>query len=103
MTGFEHYFEALKKAVGKNDLYDIWPDFEPMYDEHEYAWTTIRGLGDTLLLNCGQCDGPSDLRHVRCKGCAEKRECLAKEAFQSATGQPKDKWATIVLCRIHQY
>ena len=70
MTSFEHYFTALKKAIGKNDLYEIWPDFSPQYDEYEYAWTTIRGLGEALLLNCGQCDGPSDLRHVQCKNCA---------------------------------
>jgi len=102
MTSFEYYFAALKKALGKNDLYEIWPAFNPYYDEHEYAWTTIRGLGEVLLLNCGQCDGPSDLRHAQCKKCAEERENLAKDAFQKATGQLKNKWSTIVLCRIHQ-
>lgn len=102
MTSFEHYFTALKKAIGKNDLYEIWPDFSPQYDEYEYAWTTIRGLGEALLLNCGQCDGPSDLRHVQCKNCAEKRGSIAKDAFQKATGQPKNSWSTIILCRIHQ-
>lgn len=102
MTSFEQYFSALKKALGKNDLYEIWPDFNPRYDEYEYAWTTIRGLGEALLLNCGQCDGPSDLRHMQCKGCAEERGNIAKDAFQKATGQSKDSWATIILCRIHQ-
>jgi hypothetical protein len=102
MTSFEHYFVSLKKALGKNDLYEIWPDFGPQYEEHEYAWTSIRGLGEALLLNCGQCDGPSDLRHAQCKACVEKRGILAKEAFQKATGQSKDRWATIILCRIHQ-
>lgn len=102
MTGFEHYFAALKKALDKNDLYEIWPDFDPQYDEYEYAWATIRGLGETLLLNCGQCDGPSDLRHAQCRSCTEKRGNLAKDAFQKATGQPKDNWSTIILCRIHQ-
>lgn len=103
MTSFEHYFDALKKALGKSDLYEVWPDFDPQYDEHEYAWMTIRGLGDALLLNCGQCDGPSDLRHMGCKSCTEKRESLAKDAFSKTTGQTRDKWATIILCRIHQH
>jgi hypothetical protein len=103
MTSFEHYFEALKRALDINDLYEIWPTFDPQYDEHEYAWTNIRGLGDVLLLNCGQCDGPSDLRHIQCKDCVEKRESLARDAFRKATGQPKDKWSTVILCRIHQY
>ncbi len=30
--------------------------FEPQYDEREHTWTTLRGLGDILLLNCAQCD-----------------------------------------------
>ena len=101
MTSFEHYFNALKKAFGHNDLYDVWPDFEPQYDEGEYMWTTLRGLGEILLLNCGQCDGPSDLRHSRCKGCIETREQIARDAYQKATGRDKQKWATLVLCRIH--
>jgi hypothetical protein len=102
MTCFEHYFAAIKKALDKNDLYEIWPDFSPQYDEYEYAWTSLRGLGEALLLNCGQCEGPSDLRHVQCKSCVERRESVAKGAFQKATGQQKDKWSTIILCRIHQ-
>ena len=102
MTSFEHYFSALKKALGKTDLCEGWPDFNPQYDENEYVWTTIRGLGEALLLNCGQCDGPSDLRHMRCKSCAEKRGGIAKDAFQKTTGGSKDIWATIILCRIYQ-
>jgi hypothetical protein len=57
-------------------------DFEPQYDEQEHAWTTLRGLGDVLLLNCAQCDGPSDQRHSRCKDCVERREQLAKNSYQ---------------------
>ncbi len=101
MTSFEHYFDALKKALRRDDLYDVWPDFEPDYDEREYAWTDLRGLGEVLLLNCGRCDGPSDVRHSQCKSCVEKREQIAKEAYQKAMGRPKQKWATLVLCRIH--
>jgi hypothetical protein len=33
MTAFDHYFYALKKILEQTDLYDIWPDFEPQYDE----------------------------------------------------------------------
>ena len=102
MTSFENYFAALKKALGKDDLFEVWPDFSPQYDEYEYAWTTIRGIGEALLLNCGQCDGPTDRRHVKCKNCAEKRGRIAKDAFQKATGQLKSSWSTIILCRIHQ-
>jgi len=102
MTSFEHYFSALKKALSKTDLCEGWPDFNPQYDENEYVWTTIRGLGEALLLNCGQCDGPSDLRHMRCKSCAEKRGSIAKDAFQKTIRQSKDNWATIILCRIYQ-
>ncbi len=29
MTAFEHYFGALKNALGRPNLYDVWPDFEP--------------------------------------------------------------------------
>jgi len=100
LTGFENYFNALKKLCDE-PIYDIWPDFEPQYDEREYAWTTLRGLGEVLLLNCGVCDGPSDIRHVLCKDCAEKRSKLAKDAYQVATGRPKEKWVTLFLCRIH--
>jgi len=102
MTSFEHHFSALKKALNESDLYDVWPDFNPQYDEYEYAWTTIRGLGEALLLNCAQCDGPSDMRHTQCKSCVEKRSSTARDAFQKATSQPKETSLTVILCRIHQ-
>jgi len=76
-------------------------DFEPQYDEQEHAWTTLRGLGDVLLLNCAQCDGSSDQRHSRYKDCVERREQLAKNSYQKATGQSKQKWPTLILCRIY--
>lgn len=101
MTAFEHYFEALKRALGRADVYDVWPDFEPRFDEREYAWITLQELGQALLLNCCQCDGPSDLRHGRCQYCTQKREQIAREAYEKATGRPKHKWNTIVLCRFH--
>ncbi len=101
MTCFERFFDSLKKALDRADLFDIWPDFTPEYDEKEFAWTTLRGLGEVLLLNCGVCDGPSDLRHIKCKECVEKRSQIAKEAYQKATGRPKENWHAIILCRIY--
>ena len=101
MTSFENYFNALKKILGNENIYDIWPDFEPQYDEREYSWATVRGLGEVLILNCGVCDGPSDLRHAHCKECVDKRSKVAKEAYQKATGRLKEKWVTLFLCRIH--
>jgi hypothetical protein len=100
LTAFENYFDALKKLFGNEGVYDLWPDFEPLYDEGEYTWTTLPGLGEVLILNCGVCDGPSDLRHIRCKDCLEKRGTRAREAYQKGTGQAKEKWVTVFLCRI---
>jgi len=101
LTSFENYFSALRKILGNEGAIDVWPDFEPQFDEYEYAWATLRGLGEVLILNCGICDGPSDLRHVRCKECVEKRTRSAKEAYQKATGSAREKWSTVFLCRIH--
>ncbi len=101
MTAFERYFDSLKKALDRKDLFPIWPDFEPEYDEREYAWTNLRGLGETLLLNCGQCDGPSDMRHERCRSCVDRRRDVAKKTYQKAIGRPIEKWPTIILSRIH--
>ena len=101
MTSFEHYFSSLKRAVGRDDLYDIWPDFEPEFDEREFAWTDLRGLGETLLLNCGQCEGPSDMRHRRCRACVDNRKRMAKETHAKSTGRQIGQWPTVILCRIH--
>lgn len=101
MTAFERYFKALKEALGLEKIYEVWPDFEPECDEREFAWATLRGLGEVLLLNCGTCEGPSDMRHSRCESCVEKRSQIAKDAYQKATGRPKDKWLTLILCRIY--
>jgi len=101
VTSFERYFGSLKKALARDDLYDIWPDFEPEYDEREYAWTNLRSLGESLLLNCSQCDGPSDMRHARCKSCVDRRKEIAKQTYEKSLGIPINRWATIILCRIH--
>lgn len=101
MTAFENYFNALKKILGDEKIYDIWPDFEPKYDAQEYTWTKLKNLGEVLILNCGVCDGPSDLRHARCKECSDKRSKIATEVYQKATGISKGKQLTLFLCRIH--
>ncbi|RJS67892.1 hypothetical protein CW711_00525 [Candidatus Bathyarchaeota archaeon] len=102
MTAFENYFRALKKVLEMEEAFDIWPDFEPQYDEKEFWWETLRGLGESLILNCGRCDGPSDLRNKRCKECVRKREQIAKETYQKVMGRPIEKWSTIMLCRLWQ-
>ncbi len=56
--------------------------FEPEYGEHGYAWTTMRGLGEVLILNCGVCDGPSDLRHARYRECFEKRNKIMRKVSE---------------------
>jgi len=101
LTAFENYFNALKKILGDENIYEVWPDFEPQYDEQEYAWTSLRGLGEVLILNCGVCDGSSDLRHTRCKKCVDRRSKTAMEAYAKSTGHSKEKWGTLFLCRIH--
>ena len=101
MTAFERFFASLKLVLGRDDIYGIWPDFEPEFDEREHAWTDLRGLGETLLLNCGQCDGPSDMKHERCRGCTDRRRETAKKTYTKTTGRQKGKWPTIILCRIH--
>ena len=100
MTAFEHYFKSLKKILGE-DIYDIWPDFEPEYGEREFTWTTLKGLGEVLILNCGKCEGPSDLRHEKCKGCVETRCKVASEIYEKIKGEVKSSWPTILLCRIY--
>jgi hypothetical protein len=101
LTAFENYFNALKKILGDENIYDVWPDFEPQYDEQEYAWATLRSLGEVLILNCGICDGPSSLKHIRCKECADRRSKIAIEAYPKSTSHLKEKRGTLFLCRIH--
>jgi hypothetical protein len=101
LTAFENYFNALKKSLGDENIFDVWPDFEPQYDEQEYTWATLKSLGEVLILNCGVCDGPSDLRHARCKECVDRRSKIAMEAYQKSIGHSKEKSGALFLCRIH--
>ena len=101
MVSFETFFEALKKALGRPDLFEVWPDFEPVYDGEEYSWADLRGLGTTLILNCGSCDGPCEPRHPRCDACMIERSRKAAEAYIAYTGKERG-WDTKILCRIHR-
>jgi hypothetical protein len=102
LTCFENFFSSLKRALGHTELYDIWPEFEPAYDENEFTITTINRLGEVLLLNCGSCDGPSDTRHPKCNWCVHRRVEYGVEAYRKSTGKDKSAWSTIFLTRVIQ-
>lgn len=101
LTVFENCFATIKTLLEDANLYCIWPDFEQQYDEHEYAPTTLQGLDEVLPLNCGFCDVLSDLRHGNRRKCADSRNKIAEEADRKPASQQKDKWARVLLCRIH--
>jgi len=103
LTCFENFFASLKKALGRSDLYGIWPEFEPIYDETEFTITTIHRLGEILLLNCGSCDGPSDTRHPKCELCVNRRVDYGINAYRKSTGKDKSAWKTIFLTRVIQF
>jgi hypothetical protein len=103
MTCFENFFASLKRALGRPDFYDIWPEFEPTYDENEFTITTVQRIGEVLLLNCGSCDGPSDTRHPKCENCVHRRVQYGVEAYQKSTGRSKSGWSTVFLTRVIQY
>ncbi|MFQ6085865.1 MAG: hypothetical protein ACE5OY_06360 [Candidatus Bathyarchaeia archaeon] len=103
MTSFEHFFKAIKKSLGRDDVYDIWPSFEPNYKREEYVWTHLPKLGEVLMLNCGVCEGPSDIRHRICKKCTETRSKVASSGYYETTGKLKEKWPTIILCRVYKW
>lgn len=103
MTSFEYFFNALKESLGRTDAYENWPDFEPNYKKEEYVWTVLSKLGEVLLLNCGKCDGPSDIRHSECKKCIEKRTKIAAKDYHDTTGKLKDKWPVVILCRVYRW
>ena len=100
MVSYEAFFKALKWALGRPDLYEAWPDFEPVYDEEEYSWADLDGIGFALVLNCGPCDGPCDPRHPRCRECVARRSGRAAEAHTAYTGEERG-WEARILCRIY--
>lgn len=93
MTAYEKFFENLKQELDKPDLYPIWPEFTAEYDADEYAFVSLPGLGGILMLNCGVCDGPSDLRHATCRSCAAARQAKAEARAPSQRAQ------SLTLCR----
>jgi hypothetical protein len=32
------------KILGDENIYDVWPDFGPQYDEQGYTWAVLRNL-----------------------------------------------------------
>ena len=92
MTAFEGFFRKLSLILDKQKT-SSWPTFSntPVTD---YTITNIKALGTVLVINCNECDGPTDLRHPICKQCVRSvRERVEKE--ESVTPPKK-----IVLTRI---
>ncbi|HID90443.1 TPA: hypothetical protein EYP44_00600 [Candidatus Bathyarchaeota archaeon] len=89
--------------MGRPEAYEIWPNFEPVYKKEEYVWTVLSKLGEVLLLNCGQCEGPSDIRHSICRKCVMDRTKIAAEDYYETTGKLKDKWPIVILCRVFKW
>lgn len=100
LVSFEAFFKALKSVLHKPDLFEIWPDFEPVYDEEEYSWADLDGIGFALIFNCGSCDGPCDTRHLRCGECVKGRRGKASEAYMEYTSR-KRRWDVEIMCRIY--
>jgi len=61
VTSFERLFKRLKEVLEAPDLYEVWPDFKPEYDEEEFLQAEIGGF-NVLLLHCASCEGPHSLK-----------------------------------------
>ncbi|OYT66614.1 hypothetical protein B6U74_00275 [Candidatus Bathyarchaeota archaeon ex4484_205] len=99
MTCFENLFLAIKKILKLEGSYDIWPDFVPRYEFDEFTIATVKGVGNVLILNCGNCDGPSDVRHHICRDCVKKRVSYAFDVYTHKIGVKKRPWNVILLSR----
>jgi len=96
LTSFERFFLSLKYWLDLPKAYDRWPDFEASFDPEEYIFINIKGE-KALLLNCGECDGPSDVSHPNCEKCVSYRTKLAeREIISNPT-----IWRHIILARIY--
>lgn len=96
MTCFERFFSSLKYWLNLPKAYDRWPDFEPSFDSEEYLFLELKNE-KALLLNCGDCDGPSDVSHPICEKCVEFRIKFAERE----TKHIHDAWHHIILARIY--
>jgi len=95
MTSFEKWFAEFKSALETDDVYHIWPKFNPEYDREEYSYIEDMGkLRSVLIFNCGSCDGPSDPRHNTCRECINSRAQYVKSKEQK-------NFDTIMLSRIY--
>ncbi|NWG09753.1 MAG: hypothetical protein HXX80_05565 [Nitrososphaerales archaeon] len=95
-TSFERFFLSLKYCLDLPKVYDRWPDFQASFDPGEYIFINIRGE-KALLLNCGECDGPSDVSHPDCEKCVSHRTKLAESEIRS----DPTMWHHLILARIY--
>ncbi len=98
MTSFEHFFRKLSEIVDFEGY--PWPKFLRESPE-DFTWVTLDGIGDSLILNCGTCDGPSDPRHPICRECIKKRMSTARKAYEKEYGKPIKKWRIVMLARVY--
>ncbi len=96
MPSFERFFTSLKYWLDLPKAYDQWPDFEASFDSEEYLLIELKSE-KALLLNCGDCDGPSDVSHHTCKKCVEFRSKFA----ESKTKFKPNMWRHLILARIY--
>ncbi|MCP8322796.1 MAG: hypothetical protein L6N96_01265 [Candidatus Methylarchaceae archaeon HK02M2] len=96
MTSFERFFASLKYWLDIPKAYDRWPKFESFFDQKEYLFIEMKGE-KVLLLNCGDCDGPSDVLHPICKKCIDFRTKLAERE----TNSESNIWNHLILARIY--
>ncbi|MEM3383561.1 MAG: hypothetical protein QXL52_02510 [Nitrososphaerales archaeon] len=95
MTCFERFFLSLKYWLNLPKAYDRWPDFESSFDSEEYLFLELKNE-KALLLNCGDCDGPSDILHPTCEKCVEFRVKYAEREKNAP-----DSWHHLILARIY--
>ena len=96
MTSFERFFYSLKFWFNDPKLYDKWPSFETSFDIEEYILVEIKGK-KVLMLNCGDCDGPSDISHPICKKCVDFR----KKFIENKNKLESNFWSHLILSRIY--
>ncbi|MCP8318171.1 MAG: hypothetical protein H3Z51_15130 [archaeon] len=96
MTSFERFFTSLKYWLEIPKAYDRWPDFEASFDSEEYLLIELKNER-ALLLNCGDCDGPSDVSHPNCEKCIDFRTKFAERE----TKCDPNMWRHLILARIY--
>jgi len=96
LTSFEHLFRSIKYWLDIPKAYDKWPNFEASFDSKEYLFIELKSE-KALLLNCGDCDGPSDVSHSTCEKCIEFRTKFAERDIKSE----HKMWKHLILARIY--